>query len=140
MATRQWIFDCSVSMTWCFEDERSAKTDELFDRLVAGSKAMVPQIWPLEVGNVLTLASKKGRITPAKRRQFLSLLAAAPIQLDFLSIGSAFGDVIALAEAHGLTTYDASYLELAIREGSPLATLDKALRAAAKVVGVSLLL
>lgn len=135
----EWVFDTSVTMAWCFDDESSPETDALLDRVAARSPATVPQIWPLEVANVLTLVARKGRISAAKRRQFLSMLETAAISIDVLPASSVFGDVLRLAEDHHLTSYDASYLELAMRMGLPLATLDKALRKAAHDAGVSLL-
>ncbi len=125
-------------MAWCFDDERTASTDALLTRL-ATSPATVPQIWPLEVANVLALAVRKGRLTPAKRGQFIALLQAAPIQVDAGTAGGAFGSTLALADAHGLTVYDAAYLELATRMALPLATPDAALRTAATRAGVPLL-
>ena len=134
-----WIFDSSITMAWCFEDERSSETDALLDRLTAGSPAIVPQIWALEVANVLALAARKNRITRAKRRQFLAMLEAAPISVDILANASIFNNVLLLADQHSLTSYDATYLELAIRLGLPAATLDKPLRKAMEASGVRLL-
>jgi predicted nucleic acid-binding protein len=134
----EWVFDASVTMAWCFDDERTAATDALLTRL-ATSPATVPQIWPLEVANVLALAMRKGRLTPAKRAQFIALLEASPIHVDAATAGGAFGATLALADAHGLTVYDAAYLELATRLALPLATLDADLRGAAARAGVPLL-
>jgi predicted nucleic acid-binding protein len=135
----EWVFDTSVTMAWCFDDERTDETDALLDRLAAGKAATVPQIWPLEVANVLAQVARKGRISMAKRRQFLAMLESSAISVDVLSARSVFNDVLQLAEKHHLTSYDASYLELSMRTGLPLATLDKALRKAARDAGVSLL-
>ena len=68
----EWVFDASVTMAWCFDDERTADTDALLRRL-ATSPAIVPQLWPLEVGNVLALAVRKARLTAAQRAQFIAL-------------------------------------------------------------------
>lgn len=135
----EWVFDASVTMAWCFDDERSPETDALFDRVAAGSPAVVPQIWPLEVANVLTLVVRKGRINQTQRRQFLAILESAAISIDVLPAKPIFSDVLQLAEKHRLTAYDASYLELAMRLGLPLATLDAALVKAARATGVRLL-
>lgn len=136
----EWVFDTSVTMAWCFEDERTAETDALFDRLAMRSAAVVPHIWPLEVANVLAMARRKGRITEAKHRQFLSLLAGASIEVESRSMGEVFNDVLSLADKHRLSCYDASYLELAMRLGLPLATLDKDLRKAGAAAGLHLLI
>lgn len=135
----EWVFDTSVTMAWCFDDEKTPATDALLDRLASGSPGGVPQIWPLEVANVLAQVARKGRVKPAQRRQFLAMLENAPITVDLLSTGSVFNDLLQLAEKYRLTSYDASYLELAMRASVPLATLDKALRRAAKDAGVALL-
>ncbi len=135
----EWVFDASVTMAWCFDDEKTAETDALLDRIGAGSPAIVPQIWALEVANVLVQVGRKGRITPAKRRQFLAMLEGAAISIDVIPAKSVFNDVLQVAKEHRLTSYDASYLELSMRLGLPLATLDKALHKAARATGVSLL-
>jgi predicted nucleic acid-binding protein len=135
----EWVFDASVTMAWCFDDERTPQTEALFDRLIQGSVAIVPQIWPLEILNVLLLAGRRGRITLDKRTEFLDLLATAPIQIDDDTARRASSDTLPLAEAHRLTTYDAAYLELALRHKLPLATLDKELRAAAIAANIVLL-
>jgi predicted nucleic acid-binding protein len=134
----QWVFDASVTMAWCFDDERTAATDALLMRL-ATTPATVPQIWPLEVANVLALAVRKGRLTPAKRGQFIALLESAPVHVDAATAGAAFGATLALADAHALTVYDAADLELAKRFALPLATLDADLRTAASRETIALL-
>jgi predicted nucleic acid-binding protein len=135
----EWIFDASISLAWCFDDERTSQTDALLNRLRDGSPAVVPQVWPLEVTNVLVLAGKKKRITAARRREFLAMLQGAPITVEMLSRKTLFNDVLLLAEKHNLTSYDASYLELAMRLALPLATVDKDLVRAADDAGVALL-
>jgi predicted nucleic acid-binding protein len=135
----EWVFDASVTIAWCFDDERSPETEELLDRLVARSPAVVPQIWPLEIANVTTLAMRRGRINAAKRLEFLSMLESATIAVDHSAMNWIFRDVIQLADKYKLTSYDASYLELAMRLGIPLATLDKDLLRASRDAGVKLL-
>ncbi|HUB27962.1 MAG TPA: type II toxin-antitoxin system VapC family toxin [Tepidisphaeraceae bacterium] len=135
----EWVFDASVTLAWCFDDERTANSDALFDRLKSRIPAIVPQIWPMEVTNVLALAGRKGRITVAERRQFLSMLESASVTVDAPSMATIFNDVLAIAQSHRLTAYDASYLELAMRLGLPLATLDKDLHKAARAAGLRLL-
>jgi len=104
-----------------------------------GDAAVVPSIWPLEIANVLAIAARKNRITTARRQQFLTLLQNAPITVDASSIKGVFGSITALADQHRLTLYDASYLELAMRRGLPLATLDGDMQKAAGAAGVRLL-
>jgi predicted nucleic acid-binding protein len=134
-----WVFDASITMAWCFDDEKTPDTEALLDRLLLNDPAVVPQLWPLEVGNVLTLAYRKNRISSAERAEFLELLRTASIAIDPHTAGRALTTILPLAETHRLTTYDATYLELAMRLGVPLATLDKNLRHAAGEAGVSLL-
>jgi predicted nucleic acid-binding protein len=99
--------------------------------------ALVPGLWFLEVGNVLLQAERRGRIAPADVFVRLELISALPIAVDALSVAASWDEVLALARAHRLTTYDASYLELAMRRGLKLFTRDAALAGAARVVGVA---
>ncbi len=87
----------------------------------------------------LVHAARRDRITPAERAEFLETLAAHPVHTDGLTGRQAFGAIARLADQHSLTAYDASYLELAMRLGVPLATLDSELQAAARKTGVALL-
>jgi predicted nucleic acid-binding protein len=126
-------------MAWCFDDEATAKTDELRDR-VAREAGLVPVHWLLEVVNVLHVSERRKRITPAKSAEFLRLLGGFDIQVsgEAPAIGAADG-LLVLCRAHALTAYDAQYLDLAVREGVPLGSLDDDLRKAASKLGVTLL-
>jgi predicted nucleic acid-binding protein len=132
-----FVLDCSVAMAWCFEDEADGYADHVLGALLDGS-AFVPVIWPLEVANVVVVAERRGRLTPAEGREYLALLRRLPVRVDQESAHRAFEKTIALARARRLSTYDAAYLELAIRGGIPLATADAALRRAATRAGVEL--
>lgn len=125
-------------MAWCFEDEATEFTDSLLNRLAEAS-ARVPSIWFLEVANVLAISERKGRTNQAKITQFLQLLGDLPITVDAKTAEKAFTDVLTLARTHRLTSYDAAYLELALREGLPLATLDERLKQVAASLGIPLL-
>ena len=129
------VLDCSVTMSWCFDDEADQYSDKVLDALVGG-EAAVPAIWPLEVGNVLLVAERRRRLTEAAALKFVELLKALPIRVDEKSSARALGQVLSLGRQHGLSTYDAAYLELAIRLGAPLATKDRALKAACHKSGV----
>lgn len=98
---------------------------------VAVEGAVVPSVWHLEVGSTLLRAERRGAITREQRNRALDDFARFRIVVDRHSPGQAWGDVLALAEQHRLSLYDASYLELSIRHAVPLATLDIALRRAA---------
>lgn len=122
-------------MTWCFQDEATPQTDKLLDRL-RNDGAVVPELWRWEVANVLVMAERRKRLTNSDVVARLGLLDNLPITLDSDGADRAWRDTRMLAEAHALTVYDAAYLELALRLGCDLATLDKDLRAAAKSVGI----
>lgn len=133
------VLDCSVAVAWCFEDEATPQLDALLDQ-VQQTGAVVPPLWTIEITNVLLQAGRKGRIAPAAIQERLSLLDMLPIEIDTVGSGSASrGTLLALATAEALTAYDATYLELAIRRGVPLATSDKALRRTAARHGLTVL-
>ena len=130
--------DASVTLTWCFEDEGMPWSDALLAKPRAGDEAMVPAHWPAEVADALLIAVRRGRISREKANRFFLDLLASPIRIDPESSEIVFDQVFKLAEKYSLTVYDAAYLELAIREGLPLATLDNDLRKAARASGVPL--
>jgi predicted nucleic acid-binding protein len=132
------IIDCSITMTWCFTDEATPKTTKLLDQL-ADETALVPSLWFLEVTNVLAIAEKHKRITPAQTSEFLGVLDKLDIEIDGDSAGRAFVHYLPLCRKHKLTSYDVAYLDLAVRRGLPLATLDDDLRRSAKDLGIALL-
>jgi predicted nucleic acid-binding protein len=130
------VIDSSAALSWCFEDEASPRSDALFEQ-VRDQGAVVPGLWHLEVANVLLQAEKRGRITAADVTVRLELIAELPIVTDNETTARAWREILALARAEGLTTYDATYLELAIRRGLPLVSRDEALITAAKRSGVA---
>ncbi|MFO1155721.1 MAG: type II toxin-antitoxin system VapC family toxin [Rhodospirillales bacterium] len=132
------VLDCSVTLGWLLADEQPAAAAQILD-LVAEKGAMAPGLWPLEVGNALLVAERRGRLSSRNRTQALQGLAGLPIEIDDETAGRAWRETLALAEAHNLTLYDAAYLELALRRSLPLATFDTALRTAAVKAGVPLL-
>lgn len=132
-----FVLDASVALAWSFRDERNAYAHQALRRL-EDDAALVPAVWMLEVANGLLVAERRGRFTAADVAQVYGVLADLPIEWSALTLDQALGPVLDLARAHGLSAYDAAYLELAMREGLPLATQDEALRAAAQRVGVPL--
>ena len=126
-----FVIDNSVVMTWCFKDKINQSADAILDRLEV-STAVVPSIWPLEVGNVLLVAERRKRLSEADSTRFIALLAELPIIIEQEPPERMMKDIVALARKHQLSTYDASYLDLAMRKGIPIATLDNRLKAAAK--------
>lgn len=131
------VVDCSVTMAWCFEDECDELADAVLDALAAG-ETWVPSLWPLEVANVLVAAERRRRLTAADSARFVELLMGLPIVVDDRSHERALSQVLAAARQLGISVYDASYLELAMRLGASLATRDAQLRAAAATAGVPL--
>jgi predicted nucleic acid-binding protein len=136
-ATNALVLDGSVTMVWGFEDEADAYAEAILDRMPT-LQAHVPSLWPLEVANALLVGERRHRITPADTARFLTILGTFPIAVDEETVAHAWADTMHLARAHNLSSYDAAYLELAIRLGLPLAALDGKLRTAAKAVGVAL--
>jgi predicted nucleic acid-binding protein len=133
-----FVVDNSVAFAWCFEDEQTAGIMALLDR-VAEEGAVAPQLWPIEALNGLLTAERRGRIDRDVRQLLAGFLQALPISIDEETASRSWITTARLAEQHRLTAYDATYLELAMRRGVPLATNDTALIAAAKAVGVALL-
>ena len=134
----RFVLDSSVTMAWCFEDESSAYTKRVL-KLIAEGGAIVPTIWPLEIANVVLVGIRAKRVAPEDGNRFLTMLADLPIRIEVASAGIVFGAMFNLANEQGLSSYDAGYLELAMRENLPLATLDKRLRKAAATLGIGLL-
>lgn len=114
-------------------------TELVLDHCATGAEALVPAVWPFEVANALITARRSGRVPEERVSQFLAQLFRFRIAIDTSSIKHTLLEVRGLASLHGLTSYDASYLELAIRRGLPLATPDNDLRTAAGVANVALL-
>ena len=131
------VIDASVTLAWIHGDERTEAIVSLFNN-VAERGAHVPSIWPLEVANSLLQAVRRGRTNPSLRDRALDDLEAIDIAIDDETSEHAWHATLRLADAYGLTVYDAAYLELAQRRRLPLATLDKALLAAAPKAGVDL--
>ncbi len=119
------VLDASVALAWCFPDESSPGAEKLLDSMADGSKAIVPAIWPFEVGNALLSAERRKRLSIAQVTAALRNLALLPIAIDSVQTEFVFGDVLAVARHTQLTEYDAAYLKLALRQGLPLATLDR---------------
>jgi predicted nucleic acid-binding protein len=132
------VLDSSVTLAWLCSDELTAPVTQVFERVTA-SRAWVPSLWRLEVANSLHRAVKRRRIDLEFRDASLADLALLNIGTDPDTDAFTWSTTLKLAEAHGLTVYDAAYLELAQRMTLPLATLDEELRSAGRAVGVALL-
>lgn len=132
------VLDCSVALSWCFEDEAAEETDALLER-VRDEGAIVPALWHLELGNILLQAERRGRIHAADVTTRLALLGDLPILTDGETSVRALRETLLLARTEMLTTYDAAYLEVSLRRGLPLATKDHDLRAVAQRLGIKTL-
>jgi predicted nucleic acid-binding protein len=135
----RFVIDASVAAAWCFEDEHTDPTLVLLERLRAGERALVPALWSFEIANIVWAARRTGRVTADKARKCLDLLRVLPIEVEFEPPARVFDSVTNLAVRYDITVYDASYLELAIRDDLPLATLDRELARAAQEAGVTAL-
>jgi predicted nucleic acid-binding protein len=133
-----FVVDASVALAWCFADEASPAADEILARLQEDD-AIAPSIWPLEIANGLRSAERRGRLDEADLPGVRRLLAALPIAVETLGLQRALGEVLPLARALQLTAYDAAYLDLALRTGFALATVDDYLAQAASAAGAELL-
>lgn len=130
------VLDSSIALCWCFEDEATDGTRRLLDTLRADAAA-VPNLWHVEIANVLALAERRRRITAADAAQFIALLDELELDVDEETWNRAFTRILDLARQQRLTAYDAAYLELAMRLGVPLASKDRDLCDAAERVGVT---
>jgi predicted nucleic acid-binding protein len=129
----------SVTLSWCFPDEQTPLSLRVLDRLNAGEEALVPAFWCVEVLNSLLVGEKRGRISAEQTRAFLSDLAALQPTVDRASLEQVFGMVQMLCRDHGLTPYDALYVELARRTQYPLAALDQSQKDAASALNIECL-
>src|SRR5574340_1163505 len=130
-----FVIDNSIVMSWCFKDEINQYADAVLERLTEAN-AFVPSIWPLEVVNVLLVTERKKRLSEADAVRFITLLAQLPIIVEHEQPERIMTDLLALARANNLSSYDASYLNLSMRKGIPIATLDTRLIEAAKMANV----
>ncbi len=131
-----FVVDASLVASWCFPDERTTYTEAVLDAVSNASDVVAPRLWAYEVHNSVLIGLRRNRITSAHAKAFLEDLRSFRIRLtDPLS----YRNVFALADRYVLTVYDAAYLDIAIREGLPLASLDKKLVSAATDSGVHLL-
>ena len=132
------VLDASLALSWYFEDERTPAADAALDRVVEAG-AVVPALWRLEVVNGFQMAIRRGRIDTGFRDRAVAQLRRLSITVDPDTDMYAWTDTVHLADRFRLTAYDAAYLELAHRRSLPLATLDRALRAAADKLGITAL-
>lgn len=132
----RFVLDASVVLTWCFPGENASLAQHVAHRFQQGDTALAPSFWPHEVLNALLAGEKRQRISRDLMRSFLNDLAALPVTLEQIPAGIVFDRIHSLSRKHGLTAYDAAYLDLALESGVALATLDEPLIRACKNAGV----
>lgn len=115
-----FVLDSSLAGAFVLEDEATPATDAVLDSLGEGAKACAPALWRWEVANLLLMAERRKRLTSADRHRHLTQLKTLPAAVD-----EAWNATPLLAQKHKLSSYDAAYLELAIRRGLPLGTLTR---------------
>ena len=131
----EFVLDGSLALAWYFKDEAVSYADAVAASFL-NARALVPVIWPLEIANAVLMGERRKRSTEAQAAKWLSYLSSLPIIIDETTNDHAWSEVLALGRAHHLSAYDASYLDLALRLGLPLASLDDELKAAASALGV----
>ena len=134
----EFVLDNSVAMRWHLESEKVSDQKYAVSVLtsLAEVTALVPNLWHLEAANVLLGAEKRRDTTIGEIERFIAQLENLPIHVDSQTANQSFSRIMTLAREYKLSSYDASYLELAIREGLPIASLDKNLLKAAKKANV----
>lgn len=135
-STDAFVLDCSITLAWYFKDEANTYADSIRDHFYL-AEAFVPAIWPLELANALLTGERRKRSTQSQASRWMGYLDSLPITIDYALSPRTLQDILSLARAENLSAYDASYLELAIRRGLPIATLDDKLMTAASAVGIS---
>ena len=136
--TKHFVIDNSVVMSWCFKDETNKYADAILHKLCE-ARAVVPSIWPLEVVNVLLVAERRKRLSEADSTRFITLLTQLPIIVEQERPENMMKELLTFARANNLSSYDASYLDLAMKRGYPIATSDNKLIQAARRIDVQIL-
>ena len=134
-----FIVDASIGFVWVYPSQASDSTDKLLEDIEAGAIVVVPSLWFLEVANGLLVAQRRKLLTISERKQALARLSALTFTVDEEAGRAAFRQASELAEKHGLSVYDATYLEVALRRKLPPGSRDEPLRKAANRSGVRVL-
>jgi predicted nucleic acid-binding protein len=132
-----FVVDASVGFSWIYPSQASTETDKLLEEVAAGATVVVPALWFLEVANGLLAAQRRKLLTPAERKAALDRLLTLAFTVDDETARGICRRASDLAEKHGLSVYDAAYVEAALRRRLPLATRDRAVKDAAIRCGVS---
>ncbi len=135
-----FVLDASVALLWLAPQTNPTGLDYAAEILTAlkDSQAVVPSLLALEIANVVAKLESKGVVTEADSQRYIAVLGRLNISVDQATATHASGDTLNLARRHKLSAYDAAYLELSLRTGMPLATLDAGLAKAAATAGVAI--
>lgn len=131
------VIDASVALAWCFPDEASDYADAVLVAL-EGRTVVVPAIWSIEITNALLVGERRKCIRQPEVRRFVELLKGLNIVEDAQPFADTVSNVLPLAREYDLSAYDAAYLDVAVRHGAPLVTLDAALQKAGRAAGIKL--
>ena len=131
------VVDASVTLAWCFPDEASSYADEVLVAL-EGRTVIVPAIWALEITNAVLVAERRKRVKAPDVRRFVELLGGLTIVEHSQRVADTVSNVLPLAREYESLAYDAAYLDVAVRQGAPLATLDSRLAKAGRSAGVKI--
>jgi predicted nucleic acid-binding protein len=131
------VVDASVALAWGFSDESSEYADAVLVAL-EGQTVLVPAIWSVEIANALAVGERRKRIHPPEVRRFIELLKGLSIAEESQLFGDVLSNILPLAREYNLSGYDAAYLDIAIRHGALLATLDIALKKASLNAGITI--
>lgn len=131
------MIDASLALAWCFPDEASEYADGVLVAL-EGRTVMVPPVWALEITNAVLVAERRKRAKLADVRRFVELLGGLTIIEQSQTVIDTVSSVLPLARQYGLSAFDAAYLDVAVRQGAPLATLDSTLERAGRSAGIKI--
>lgn len=131
------VVDCSITVSWCFKDQADPLADRVLDD-VSRIGAVVPAIWPLELANALLISERRKKISEAELTRLLVFIGSLPIVVDEEAPRRALGPILSIGRERIISSYDAAYVELAMRLGRPLATRDEGMKKAARALGVPL--
>lgn len=134
-----WVLDASIALAWALPDETSHQADQFLRGVSAKDVLWVPALWWYEVANALILAERRKRLTEADGIQLKELYGMLSIRTDMIFGADTIERLRILAREYRLSAYDAAYLELALRKGVGLATLDLSLRSTAQKAGVKII-
>lgn len=135
----RFVLHASVALAWCFPGEGAGLAQHVAVLFKQGHTAIAPAFWPHEVLNALLAGEKRKRISRQLVEEFLGDLGVLPVALQQIPAEVVFGRIQSLSRIHGLTAYDAAYLDLALESADPLATLDDDLARACRKAGARLL-